>query len=96
MADDFMSKLKAGSTVRKLTGGGNFGTPIASYDRFKKHCELNPAWSVEALSISDANGRREKGARLRNLNPSTGAQLSAATPRSLSSKANQRISKRPD
>jgi hypothetical protein len=30
MADDFMSKLKAGSTVRKLTGGGNFGVTTDS------------------------------------------------------------------
>jgi hypothetical protein len=68
MADDFMSKLKAGSTVRKLTAGGTkHGPAMANYGRFKKHCELNPTWAAEAQRISDVNGRLGKGARLRNL-----------------------------
>jgi hypothetical protein len=67
MAIEFVAKLKAGSTVRKLTGGGRIlGPAMVSYDRFKKHCELNPEWAVEALRISDVNSRLGKGARLRN------------------------------
>ena len=43
MVDDFMAKLKAGSTIPKLTGGGKRSGPhIVSLGRFKKHCELNP------------------------------------------------------
>jgi hypothetical protein len=67
MAIEFMAKLKAGSTVRKLTGGGTLGPAFVSYQRFKKHCELNPIWAADARITSDANSRRNKGARLRNL-----------------------------
>lgn len=65
MAVDFMDKLKAGSTVGKLTGGGKKGPPMVSYDRFKKHCELNPDWAVEARRISQINIKRLKGASRR-------------------------------
>jgi len=66
MATEFMEKLKAGSTVRKLTGGGKkLGPAMVSYDRFKKHCELHPVWAVQARGISDA--RLGKGCRTRNL-----------------------------
>jgi hypothetical protein len=68
MAIEFMAKLQAGSTVRKLTGGGKkLGPAFVSYDRFKKHCELNPIWAAEAQGISDVNGRLGKGARLRDV-----------------------------
>jgi hypothetical protein len=67
MADEFMQKLKAGSTIRKLTGGGKkFGPAMVGYDRFKKHCELNPTWAAEARRISEVNGRLGKGALKRN------------------------------
>jgi hypothetical protein len=67
MAVEFMTKLEAGSTVRRLTGGGKKSGPaMVSYDRFKKHCELNPTWAAQARKISDVNGRLGKGARLRN------------------------------
>jgi hypothetical protein len=66
MAVEFMEKLKAGSTVRKLTAGGKIlGPAMVSFDRFKEHCELNPRWAAEARRISDANGRRGKGVLLR-------------------------------
>jgi hypothetical protein len=67
MAIEFMARLKAGGTVRKLTGGGKLGTHMVSHDRFKRHCELNPTWGAEARSISDANGRFLKAARVRGL-----------------------------
>jgi hypothetical protein len=61
MAIDFMERLKAGSTIGKLTGGGKRGPPMVSYDRFKKHCELHPDWAVEARRISQSNVRILKG-----------------------------------
>lgn len=36
-----------------------------TYGRFKKHCELNPEWAVEAWRISKANCRIGKIARFR-------------------------------
>jgi hypothetical protein len=65
MAIDFMSKLKAGSTIRQLTGGGTLGPALVSYDRFKKHCDLNPQWASEALRISRLSTRALKIARFR-------------------------------
>ena len=65
VAVEFMEKLKAGSTIRKLTGGGKFGPARVSADRFKKHCDLNPIWAAEARRISDANGRHGRGVLLR-------------------------------
>jgi hypothetical protein len=68
IAIEFMAKLQAGSTLHKLTGGGKkLGPAIVSYDRFKKHCELDPEWAKEVRAISDKNGRSLKGARVRNL-----------------------------
>jgi hypothetical protein len=37
-----MARLRAGSTIRKLTGGGKCGAAMVSYDRFKKHFEKGP------------------------------------------------------
>jgi hypothetical protein len=51
MAIEFMAKLKAGSTIGKLTTG-KYGPSMVSYERFKKHCELHPAWAAEAWRIS--------------------------------------------
>ncbi|WP_375308673.1 hypothetical protein WI560_15425 [Bradyrhizobium sp. A11] len=67
LAVEFMAKLKAGSTIRKLTSGmKQFGPAIVSYERFKRHCKLHPEWAADALSISGENARRGKGSRLRN------------------------------
>jgi hypothetical protein len=66
MAIEFMEKLKAGSTIGKLTGGGKRrGPPMVSKDRYKKHCELNPAWAAEARLISEGNVKLLKGASRR-------------------------------
>jgi hypothetical protein len=68
MAIEFMAKLKAGSTVRKLTAGGKIlGPAMVSYDRFKKHCELHPEWATEAWRVSKVNCNIGKGSRLRNI-----------------------------
>ena len=64
LAVELMAKLKAGSTVRKLTGGGVLGPAIVSYARFKTHCEMHPDWAAEARRISKVNGDAGKGARL--------------------------------
>jgi hypothetical protein len=65
MAIEFMAKLKAGSTIGKLTTG-KYGPSMVSYDRFKEHCELHPEWAGEARQISTINMNLAKGARLRN------------------------------
>jgi hypothetical protein len=62
MAIEFMSRLRGGSTNRKLTAGGKVGPAFVSYERFKKHCELPPEWAREARAISDVNSRLGKGA----------------------------------
>jgi hypothetical protein len=68
MAAEFMTKLKAGSTVRKLTfGGKKFGPSFVSFPRFKKHCELNLEWALEAWRISKINTSLGKGSRLRKM-----------------------------
>jgi hypothetical protein len=66
MAIDFMNRLEAGSTVRKLTSG-LYGPAIVSYDRFRKHCTLHPAWASKAWRISKVNGNASKGERHRSL-----------------------------
>ncbi|MBJ7405942.1 MAG: hypothetical protein JHD07_22570 [Bradyrhizobium sp.] len=67
LAEVFMNRLRGGSTIRKLTGGGQLGPALVSYKRFKRHCELHPRWGAEAWRLSDINGRFGKGARLRGL-----------------------------
>jgi hypothetical protein len=67
MAIQFMERLRAGSTVRKLTSGvKKFGPAIVSYERFKEHCELNPEWAAEAWRISKINAGIGKGAHFRD------------------------------
>ena len=68
MADEFMAKLKAGSTVRKLTSGiKKFGPVLVCYARFKKHCEMHPEWAAEAWRISKINAGIGKAARFRTM-----------------------------
>jgi hypothetical protein len=67
MANEFMEGLKTGSTIAKLTLGYKSAKYLVSYERFKKHCELDPEWAAEARRISRANGLIGKGVRLRNL-----------------------------
>lgn len=68
LAIEFMTRLKAGSTIRKLTSGmKEFGPAIVSYERFKKHCEMNPEWGAEAWRISRENALMGKGSHLRKL-----------------------------
>jgi hypothetical protein len=66
IANEFMARLQAGSTVRKLTGGGQFGPPMVPGDRFKRHCASHPEWAEEAWKISKKNVLVLKGARNRN------------------------------
>lgn len=67
LAEVFMNRLRGGSTIRKLSGGGDLGPPLVSYKRFKKHCELHERWGAEAWRLSDINGRFGKGSRLRGI-----------------------------
>jgi hypothetical protein len=65
MADEFIARLKAGSTVRRLTSGKSFGPGLVTASRFKKHCERHPEWAAEAWRISKANTKAARGARFR-------------------------------
>lgn len=66
LADEFMQKLRDGSTVRKLTSGiKEFGPALVSFQRFKKHCELLPEWGAEAWRVSKINASLGKGAHNR-------------------------------
>jgi len=68
LAAEFVARLKAGGTIRKLTCGmKRYGPPLVSYERFKKHCDLHPEWGAEAWKISRENVIILKGARLRAL-----------------------------
>jgi hypothetical protein len=52
LAVEFMAKLRARSTVRKLTSGDKkTGPALVTRCRFKQHCELNPEWALEAWRI---------------------------------------------
>jgi len=56
LADEFMARLRAGSTVRKLTLGlRQFGPGLVAAGRFKKHCELHPEWARDAWQVSKTN-----------------------------------------
>jgi len=68
MADECMARLKAGSTVRKLSLGlRQFGPGLVTVGRFKKHCEIHPEWAAEAWRISKANTKAARSARFRAL-----------------------------
>jgi hypothetical protein len=68
MAEECMAKLKAGSTVRKLTLGlRQIGPGLVTIGRFNKHCELHPEWAAEAWRISKANTKAARSARFRAL-----------------------------
>ncbi|MBR0990001.1 hypothetical protein JQ580_04635 [Bradyrhizobium japonicum] len=54
MADEFMRRLNAGSTLSKLTSG-RLEPAFVSRQRFLKHCELHPEWAVEAKRLIKAN-----------------------------------------
>lgn len=56
LADEFMRRLKAGETLRRITSGDKrCGPALVTPQRFKKHCELHPEWSVEARQLATAN-----------------------------------------
>jgi hypothetical protein len=47
-ANKFMAALRAGQTLRRITGGGKkLGPAIASRKQFRTHCTLYPEWGAE-------------------------------------------------
>ncbi|APG11400.1 hypothetical protein BKD09_23995 [Bradyrhizobium japonicum] len=54
MADEFMRRLTAGSTLSKLTSGRR-EPAFVSRQRFLRHCELHPEWAVGATRLIKAN-----------------------------------------
>jgi hypothetical protein len=65
VAEECMARLRAGSSVRKLTSGLRLGHALVTRARFKKHCELHPEWGAEAWRISKVNTKAARGARFR-------------------------------
>jgi hypothetical protein len=53
LADEFMRRLKAGETLRRITSGDKrCGPALVTPQRFKKHCELHPGWADEARRLA--------------------------------------------
>lgn len=58
LADEFMRRLKAAETLRRITSGDKrCGPALVTPQRFKKHCELHPEWAVEAMVLARANAK---------------------------------------
>lgn len=58
LADEFMRRLKAGETLRRITSGDKrCGAALVTPQRFEKHCELHPEWADEAMRLAKANGK---------------------------------------
>lgn len=58
LADEFMQRLTAGDTLRKITSGNKeCGPALVTPQRFKKHCELNPEWGASAMQLAQANAK---------------------------------------
>ncbi|WP_128966113.1 hypothetical protein [Bradyrhizobium guangdongense] len=56
LAAEFMRRLTAGDTLRKITSGDKrCGPALVTPQRFKKHCELHPEWAVEARRLAHVN-----------------------------------------
>lgn len=67
LADEFMRRLKAGETLRRITSGDKrCGPALVTPQRFKKHCELHPEWAAEARDLAKANGKAAD--RLKSVN----------------------------
>jgi hypothetical protein len=56
-ANELMSALRAGRTLRRICGGGKLGPAIASLKKFHIHCTLYPEWGVEAKRLAIANAK---------------------------------------
>jgi hypothetical protein len=56
-ANRFMEALRAGRTLRRICGGGSLGPPIASLDKFRKHCSLYPEWGAIASRLARINAK---------------------------------------
>jgi hypothetical protein len=56
-ANELMSALRAGRTLRRICGGGKLGPAIVSSKKFRAHCELYPEWGVEAKRLAIANAK---------------------------------------
>jgi hypothetical protein len=58
LADLFMMQLKGGKTLTALTSGvKRHGQRMVTTGRFKKHCQLNPTWAIEAKRLAAVNAK---------------------------------------
>ena len=71
LAEEFMRRLVAGHSLRRITSGGEgHGPALVTPNRFKRHCELHPEWSAKALELAERNRKladKKKGRRDPNL-----------------------------
>lgn len=57
-AGEFMGRLIAGQSLRRITSGDKrYGPALVTPQRFKKHCELHPEWAAEAMRLAKANAK---------------------------------------
>lgn len=54
LAREFMRRLYAGETLSRIMSG-RLSPALVTPQRFKKHCELNPEWAIEARRLAKAN-----------------------------------------
>jgi hypothetical protein len=71
LAAEFMRRLVAGHSLRRITSGGKgLGPALVTPNRLKKHCELDPEWGAKALGLAEGNRKladKKKGRRDPNL-----------------------------
>ncbi|MFK4522164.1 hypothetical protein ABIF90_000145 [Bradyrhizobium japonicum] len=67
LTDEFMRRLRAGKTLRRITSGNkSCGPALATPQRFKRHCKLHPEWALEATRLAKANAKAAD--RLKSVN----------------------------
>lgn len=56
-ANDLMSALRVGWTLRRTCGGGKLGPAIVPLRKLKRHCALYPEWGEQAMRLAKANAK---------------------------------------
>jgi hypothetical protein len=56
-ANELMSALRAGRTLRRTCGGGKLGPAIVTPKKLKHHCALYPGWGEHAMRLAKANAK---------------------------------------
>jgi hypothetical protein len=56
-ATAFMSRLRGGESIRRITGGGKLGPAVVPLSKLKKHCALYPEWGAEVTRLARVNSK---------------------------------------